>query len=56
MFDQDLADARERSPERGAEDLSVVGSGRTARVHDVREQDGHDLPFLRHEPQSRSGC
>src|SRR5438105_1139705 len=46
---EDLARPGEHARECRAEHLSVIRTGRTARIDDVREQDRDDLPFLRHE-------
>ena len=49
--DQLLVAARLR--EHGGRRVHALGHSRVARY--VREQDGHDLPFLRHGPEFRSG-
>ena len=54
VLDEDLAHSRERPAECGAKHFGVVRPGRPARIHDVRKEDGHDLPFLRHGPSLRA--
>ena len=53
---KDLSRPGERVRERLTDYFGVIRAGRAARIDDVREQDGHDLPFLRHVPESRSRC
>ena len=48
--DQDFPRSREHARECRAEHFGVIRTGRSARIDDVREQDGHNLPFLRHAP------
>src|SRR2546430_671074 len=53
---EDLARPGERARQCGAEDLGVVRARAGARIDDVREQDRHDLPLLRHDRSLGAGC
>ena len=53
---EDLSRPGERARQCRAEDFGVVRARAGARIDDVREQDRHDLPLLRHDRSLGAGC